>query len=484
MAASNDSPPPNSDQAPDPELEQTLSAPDGERTGTPKLVVEVLSGGRRGLIKECFEEELSLGRRPSNDISFDGKKDRAVSGKHMRLQLREGIWWAEDLSSTNGTLLNGEVLSGARPLGPGDELELGRRPEMGTGGTVKLRVGMDLPATKTSTDDGADPTRLREGDPTATKSDDEGEPASPHSAPEASSNPEPLPASSVRERLATLQTRTLGLGKLTYQLEEQLVLLAQQAMGGQDLDLARLPGGAELLASQATQANWAKECAETRSILDGHGAAAEAELHTLDQRCQERAAGLASSQVAGMQARAKAEEAAQQESSLQAETRATLVPLLADLNRALSDGAFPKDAPLTTWTEALQQAAKVLDSKSDALAANATEAQAAAEQAQASFAAIDAAKAAESEAAAQRQAAARAQTGVLQQLTQRLEQLEAQPEAQAGHAQAQLIAFAARNLQGSPSALAQLPAFGQAGRLEQERAALATEIALIQAELH
>lgn len=79
MAASNDPSPPQSDHAADPELERTLLSPGVGRSDAPKLVIEVLSGGRRGLVKECFEEDLSLGRRPGNTLSFDGREDRAVS---------------------------------------------------------------------------------------------------------------------------------------------------------------------------------------------------------------------------------------------------------------------------------------------------------------------------------------------------------------------------------------------------------------------
>lgn len=370
------------------------------------------------------------------------------------------------------------MLREARSLQSGDVLELGRRPEMGTGGTVKLRLTMERSPTATNTDDGEGfvPTRLQEDDTPSTKSD---------------ADPQPTPAppipdlpSSVRERLATLQTRTLDLGKLTYRLEEQLATLAQQAVDASEVDLAALPGGPELLASQAAQACWATEYAAARSALEGHVAAADAELQSLEECCQKSRASLGSSQAAGAEARARAEQAAQQESSLQAETREALAPLLADLNGALAGAAFPKEASVAAWIAALQQAATELGSRSAALSDNATEALAAAEQALASFAAVDSATQAESEATTERQAAEARQAEALRQLAEGLERLQSQPQAEPDHAQAQLTAFATRNLQSSPSGLAQLPAFDQASRLEQKRADLAAEIKLLQAQLH
>jgi pSer/pThr/pTyr-binding forkhead associated (FHA) protein len=38
----------------------------------------------------------------------------------------QGAYWVEDLGSTNGTLLNGEILSERRQINPGDRITFGK----------------------------------------------------------------------------------------------------------------------------------------------------------------------------------------------------------------------------------------------------------------------------------------------------------------------------------------------------------------------
>jgi len=66
---------------------------------------------------------LTVGRDITNDITIN---DPEVSRYHLRLQ-KDGITYhAEDLGSTNGTVLDGKRLKGeSRPLNPGDALMLG-----------------------------------------------------------------------------------------------------------------------------------------------------------------------------------------------------------------------------------------------------------------------------------------------------------------------------------------------------------------------
>jgi pSer/pThr/pTyr-binding forkhead associated (FHA) protein len=47
-----------------------------------------------------------------------------VSRRHARITFRDGVWMIQDLSSTNGTTLNGERV-GRATLRPGDILRLG-----------------------------------------------------------------------------------------------------------------------------------------------------------------------------------------------------------------------------------------------------------------------------------------------------------------------------------------------------------------------
>ncbi len=65
---------------------------------------------------------VTLGRDITNDIVIN---DPEVSRHHMRLTRGAGGFTVEDLGSTNGTFINGQRLTGARPLRPGDMVGLG-----------------------------------------------------------------------------------------------------------------------------------------------------------------------------------------------------------------------------------------------------------------------------------------------------------------------------------------------------------------------
>jgi pSer/pThr/pTyr-binding forkhead associated (FHA) protein len=65
---------------------------------------------------------VSLGRAPDADIRLD---DRYASGIHARVFNRSGSYYAEDMSSTNGTLLNSQELHGEAELRPGDSIRIG-----------------------------------------------------------------------------------------------------------------------------------------------------------------------------------------------------------------------------------------------------------------------------------------------------------------------------------------------------------------------
>jgi hypothetical protein len=64
----------------------------------------------------------SIGRANSNTIVLD---DGYVSGEHVLLTLRGGNWWAQDLGSRNGTLLNALPLAEPTVVSTGDLLTIG-----------------------------------------------------------------------------------------------------------------------------------------------------------------------------------------------------------------------------------------------------------------------------------------------------------------------------------------------------------------------
>lgn len=65
---------------------------------------------------------LSIGRSAEADVRID---DRYASGVHARIFSRDGHTYIEDMSSTNGTMLNEAELRGEAELIDGDVVRIG-----------------------------------------------------------------------------------------------------------------------------------------------------------------------------------------------------------------------------------------------------------------------------------------------------------------------------------------------------------------------
>jgi len=71
-------------------------------------------------------DELFVGRKhPEHEIHIDLNTDLKASRKHARIWRTRNICWIADLSSTHGTLVNGEILNGARVIEPNDVVQIG-----------------------------------------------------------------------------------------------------------------------------------------------------------------------------------------------------------------------------------------------------------------------------------------------------------------------------------------------------------------------
>jgi hypothetical protein len=93
-----------------------------EPAGTDAFLVVQQGGGlNEGEHFDLFGG-ISLGRSADADIRLD---DRYASGIHARVFNRSGAYFAEDMNSTNGTLLNSRELHGEAELTPGDVIRIG-----------------------------------------------------------------------------------------------------------------------------------------------------------------------------------------------------------------------------------------------------------------------------------------------------------------------------------------------------------------------
>jgi hypothetical protein len=73
----------------------------------------------------------TIGRAATNTIQLP---DSFASTHHALLALRSGQWWLEDRESRNGTLLNGQSLTGPTVISTGDVIGIGR---------IQLKVELD-----------------------------------------------------------------------------------------------------------------------------------------------------------------------------------------------------------------------------------------------------------------------------------------------------------------------------------------------------
>jgi predicted component of type VI protein secretion system len=85
-----------------------------------RLVVQ--AGGKRNRVLQLRAPEAVIGRSSGCSVRIPSAE---VSRKHCRLRLEDGLVTIEDLASVNGTFLNGEPVTEAQTVRPGDRLEVG-----------------------------------------------------------------------------------------------------------------------------------------------------------------------------------------------------------------------------------------------------------------------------------------------------------------------------------------------------------------------
>jgi serine phosphatase RsbU (regulator of sigma subunit) len=93
----------------------TLSNAPGE------LIVRDLDG--KSIAIPLDRDRIGLGRSSLNELCYPD--DHGLSRQHLVLIRENGAWRVEDLSSKNGTLLNGQKLERSAPFQPGDRISAG-----------------------------------------------------------------------------------------------------------------------------------------------------------------------------------------------------------------------------------------------------------------------------------------------------------------------------------------------------------------------
>jgi hypothetical protein len=93
-----------------------------EERGSLRLRI-VKPAGRRGEA-HAIDRELTVGRGGGCAIVLSD--DSYVSQLHARLFQQNGESYVEDLGSTNGTYVNGKLISGATRLRRGDQVQFGQ----------------------------------------------------------------------------------------------------------------------------------------------------------------------------------------------------------------------------------------------------------------------------------------------------------------------------------------------------------------------
>lgn len=105
------------------------------------IEIQFDAAGGAGLVHRVGAKPVYLGRNPTNDLVLT---DATVSGRHASMWVTQGVVWLEDLTSRNGTFVNGERVRGVSEVVPGDQVRLGETLTFAVRGDVAELVGIPL----------------------------------------------------------------------------------------------------------------------------------------------------------------------------------------------------------------------------------------------------------------------------------------------------------------------------------------------------
>jgi hypothetical protein len=101
---------------------QILSQLAQEPPPTARVWLVSIAGPAKGKTYVVGALGATIGRVPNIPVCIP---DERLSREHARIEFRDGSYWLSDLGSTNGTALNGTLLTQPQQLQSGDSIELG-----------------------------------------------------------------------------------------------------------------------------------------------------------------------------------------------------------------------------------------------------------------------------------------------------------------------------------------------------------------------
>lgn len=93
-----------------------------QRRNSPTHLV-VTEGRLRGTSVPLHESGVLIGRNPECSLVLT---DDYASGRHLRIYPGADAWYADDLGSTNGTVVDGEEIGTGARLDPGAQIRIGQ----------------------------------------------------------------------------------------------------------------------------------------------------------------------------------------------------------------------------------------------------------------------------------------------------------------------------------------------------------------------